>query len=108
MRRRSLNQGDALSGLDSNPPDTHATISRGPPVSHERTEETSDGSARLVNAVLVVLAFGLLGLVIWQNKEKIREVFSRPLDLKLLVLALAVYFVGHDRHLCAVVLSWSG
>ncbi len=36
----------------------------------------------LVNAALVVLAFGLLGLVIWQNSEKIREVFSRPLDLK--------------------------
>ena len=43
---------------------------------------------------LVVLAFSLLGLVIWQNKEKIREVFSRPLDLKLLALALAVYFVA--------------
>ena len=48
----------------------------------------------LVNAALVVLAFGLLGLVIWQNREKIREVFSRPLDLKLLVLALAVYLTG--------------
>ena len=32
----------------------------------------------LVNAALVVLAFGLLGLVIWQNREKIREVLSRP------------------------------
>ncbi len=48
----------------------------------------------LVNAALVVLAFSLLGLVIWQNKVKIREVFSQPLDLKLLALALAVYFVG--------------
>ena len=41
-----------------------------------------------------MLAFGLLGLVIWQNREKIREVFSRPLDLKLLALALAIYLVG--------------
>ena len=48
----------------------------------------------LVNAVLVVLAFGLLGLVVWQNKEKIREVFSRPLDLKLLALAAAVYMMA--------------
>ncbi len=48
----------------------------------------------LVNAALVVLAFSLLGLVIWQNKEKIREVLGRPLDLKLLVPALAVYFAA--------------
>ena len=48
----------------------------------------------LVNAVLVALAFGLLGLVIWQNKEKISEVFSRPLDLKLLAMAMAVYFLA--------------
>jgi uncharacterized protein (TIRG00374 family) len=48
----------------------------------------------LVNAALVAAAFGLLGLVVWQNREKIRDVFSRPLDLKLLVLALAVYFAA--------------
>ena len=28
----------------------------------------------------MALAFGLLGLVIWRNREKIHEVFSRPLD----------------------------
>ena len=43
---------------------------------------------------LVALAFGLLGLVIWRNRDKIREVFSRPLDLRLLALALAIYLVG--------------
>jgi glycosyltransferase 2 family protein len=48
----------------------------------------------LVNVVLVALAFGLLGLVVWQNRVDIRGVFSRPLDLKLLVLALAIYFVA--------------
>ena len=37
----------------------------------------------VVNAALVVLAFGLLGLVIWQNQTKISKVFSRPLDLRL-------------------------
>jgi glycosyltransferase 2 family protein len=48
----------------------------------------------LVNAVLVALAFALLGLVIWQNKKKIGEVLGRPLDLKLLAIALAVYFLA--------------
>jgi uncharacterized protein (TIRG00374 family) len=47
-----------------------------------------------VNAALVALAFGLLGYVIWQNRVKIHEVFSRQLDLRLLVLALAIYMVG--------------
>ncbi len=35
----------------------------------------------IINAALVALAFGLLGLVIWRNRDKIREVFSHPLDL---------------------------
>jgi glycosyltransferase 2 family protein len=48
----------------------------------------------VVNIALVFLAFSLLGLVIGQNREKIREVFSRPLDLKLLALAIAIYFTG--------------
>ena len=48
----------------------------------------------VVNTALVILAFSLLGLVIGQNREKIREVFSRPLDLKLLALAVAIYFMG--------------
>ncbi len=48
----------------------------------------------VVNAALVVLAFGLLAWVIWQNRAKIQEVFSRPLDLRLLLLAFAIYMVG--------------
>jgi uncharacterized protein (TIRG00374 family) len=47
-----------------------------------------------VNAALVALAFGLLGFVIWQNRAKIHEVFSRHLDLRLLVLAFAIYMVA--------------
>jgi uncharacterized protein (TIRG00374 family) len=50
--------------------------------------------APLVNAALVVLAFSLLGLVVWQNRQTIRQVFSRQLDLKLLALAFAVYFIA--------------
>ncbi len=33
-------------------------------------------------------------LVIWRNREKIQKVFSRPLDLRLLALAQAIYLVG--------------
>jgi glycosyltransferase 2 family protein len=48
----------------------------------------------LINAALVALAFGLLGLVIWRNADKIREVFSRPLDLRLLAIAMAIYLAA--------------
>ena len=48
----------------------------------------------MINAALVALAFGLLGLVIWRNREKIHEVFGRPLDCRLLALAEAIYLVG--------------
>jgi uncharacterized protein (TIRG00374 family) len=48
----------------------------------------------IINAVLVALAFGLLGLVIWRNRDKLRDVFSHPLDLRLLGLALAIYVTG--------------
>jgi uncharacterized membrane protein YbhN (UPF0104 family) len=47
-----------------------------------------------INATLVALAFGLLGLVIWRNREKIQDVFSHPLDLRLLALAQAIYLIG--------------
>lgn len=48
----------------------------------------------LVNLALVVLAFGLLGVAVWGNLDKIREVFSRPLDWRLLAVAVAIYLVG--------------
>jgi uncharacterized protein (TIRG00374 family) len=41
--------------------------------------------------VLVALAFALLGLVLWQNRDKIRTVFSHPLDLRLLALGVLVF-----------------
>ena len=50
--------------------------------------------ASLVNFALALLALGLLGLVIWQNRVEIRRVVSRPLDLKLLALASVVYLAG--------------
>jgi uncharacterized protein (TIRG00374 family) len=45
----------------------------------------------VVNLGLVLLAFALLGAVLWQNREKLREVFSRPLDLRLLGLGVLVF-----------------
>jgi glycosyltransferase 2 family protein len=50
--------------------------------------------ASLINFALAMLAFALLGLVIWQNKATIGAVFSKPLDLRLLVLAAVVYLVA--------------
>jgi uncharacterized protein (TIRG00374 family) len=47
-----------------------------------------------VNAALVALAFGLLGMMIWRNADDIRKVFSQRLDLRLLGWALAVYMTS--------------
>jgi uncharacterized protein (TIRG00374 family) len=52
------------------------------------------GLNTIVNGALVLLAFGLLGLVIWQNRDEIGKVLSRPLDLRLFALALAIYLIG--------------
>lgn len=46
---------------------------------------------RVVNLVLIVAAFGLLGLVLWRNREQIHAVFSHPLDLRLLVLGVVIF-----------------
>jgi uncharacterized protein (TIRG00374 family) len=53
----------------------------------------------VVNAALVALAFSLLGLVIWQKSGEIRKVFSRPLDLRLLLLAQVIF-------LCAMIVTF--
>ncbi|MGC8643947.1 MAG: lysylphosphatidylglycerol synthase transmembrane domain-containing protein, partial [Isosphaeraceae bacterium] len=46
---------------------------------------------RVINLALVATAFVLLGLVLWRNREKIHAVFSHPLDLRLLVLGIAIF-----------------
>jgi len=48
----------------------------------------------VVNAFLSALAFSLLGLVIWQNRDKIGEVFRHRLDLRLLGLGLLIYQIS--------------
>ncbi len=48
----------------------------------------------LINALLMALAFGLLGMAIWNNRDQIRDVFRHSLDGRLLALAFAIYMVG--------------
>src|SRR5436305_120042 len=47
-----------------------------------------------VNALLVAVAFGLLGLAVWQNQGQIRSVLSRKLDGRLFAAAFLVYLLG--------------
>jgi uncharacterized membrane protein YbhN (UPF0104 family) len=55
------------------------------------TRGRRSGRGWAINLALVVLAFALLGLVLWQNREKIKEVFAHPLDLRLLGLGIVVF-----------------
>ncbi len=57
------------------------------------------GLSKVVNGALVVVAFALLALVLWRNRDQIEKVLSRPLDLRLLGLALLVY-------ICAMILTF--
>ena len=54
----------------------------------------SSRKSLVVNLVLVLLAFILLGIVVWQKWDQIGEVFSRKLDFRLLALAMVIYLVG--------------
>jgi len=54
----------------------------------------SSRKSLVVNAVLVFLAFVLLGIVVWKEQDKIGEVFRRKLDLSRLGLAMAIYLIG--------------
>jgi glycosyltransferase 2 family protein len=65
------------------------------PSKHSRT-------GHYINLALIALAFGLLGLMIWLKWAEIRPVFSRPLDLRLLFLAIAIYLVA----LCTTFVRW--
>lgn len=48
----------------------------------------------VLQGLLVLLALGLLGLAIWSNREQIQEVLSRPVNLPLFALALALYLLA--------------
>ncbi len=45
----------------------------------------------LINGLLCVLAFGLLGWTVWSNRAKIAEVRARNPDFRLIAAALSVY-----------------
>ena len=42
----------------------------------------------------MALAFGLLGFTIWKNREQMREVLGRDLDLRLFALGFAIYMTA--------------
>jgi len=48
----------------------------------------------LINAVLVIVAFTLLGLSIWKNQGEIKKVLRGPLNGWLFLAAFVVYFTG--------------
>ncbi len=51
----------------------------------------SNRKSLVINTVLVLLAFGLLGWTVWKNGDKLKDVWSRKPDLRLLGLSLLVY-----------------
>lgn len=52
------------------------------------------GWGLVINVSLVILAFALLGWVLWDNSAKIEEVFARPLDLRLLGLGILIFQIS--------------
>jgi uncharacterized protein (TIRG00374 family) len=55
-----------------------------------------------LNALLVALAFGLLGWVVWNNREKIHDVLSRRIDWRFIGLGFGIYLFG----LCLTYVRW--
>ena len=49
---------------------------------------------QVIHVFLLALSLTLLGHVIWKNQRLIHEVFGRKLDLRLLALGFACYFVA--------------
>ncbi|HEV3166533.1 MAG TPA: lysylphosphatidylglycerol synthase transmembrane domain-containing protein [Isosphaeraceae bacterium] len=47
-----------------------------------------------INLVLAALAFGLLAMAIYKNRDQINEVLHRPLDSRLLTLAFSVFMLA--------------
>ena len=74
----------------------------------EHPPTTSIVRSWLVNLALVATAFGSVGLVLWQNREKIRTVFSHPLDLRLLVLGVVIFQISLIITYLSGGICWSG
>jgi glycosyltransferase 2 family protein len=54
------------------------------------SNEKSASRSTVVNIVLIAVGFALLGLAIWTNREKLRDVFSREIDFRLFGLAFLI------------------
>ncbi len=52
------------------------------------------GRGGIRQTILVGVAFALLALAVWMNREQIREVFNRPFQIGPFVAAFGIYFVG--------------
>jgi hypothetical protein len=48
----------------------------------------------VINVVLIVVAFALLGLAIYRHSNQIKEVFSRKIELQYFVLGCGIYLAG--------------
>ncbi|HWE39638.1 MAG TPA: UPF0104 family protein, partial [Isosphaeraceae bacterium] len=58
------------------------------------SKETKSRRSMVVNAVLVVVGFALLALAVWTNRDKLKDVFQRPVDFRLFGLAYAIYLTA--------------
>jgi hypothetical protein len=58
------------------------------------SKETKSRRSMVVNVVLIAVGFALLFLAVWTNREKLREVFQRPVDFRLFGLAFAIYMTA--------------
>src|SRR5512135_835334 len=92
MRRNSLDQGRTLEVAGSKPHPHEIRLMTPEQSPRSQPKKSALGSA--VNFTLVVLAFVLLGLILWQNRDKIREVFSHPLDLRNLALGILIFQIS--------------
>ncbi len=57
-------------------------------------EPRSPWRALLINVLLFAVAFGLLTLVLYQNRTKIAEVFAKPVDYRFFGIGMAIYLTA--------------
>jgi uncharacterized membrane protein YbhN (UPF0104 family) len=58
------------------------------------SKEKPSHRSTIINAALIAVGFTLLGLAVYSNRDKLRDVFRRPIDFRLFGLAFAVYMVA--------------
>jgi hypothetical protein len=58
------------------------------------SKETKSRRSLVVNAVLIAVGFGLLGLAIWTNRKALADVFRGPVDFRLFGLAFVIYMTA--------------